>query len=398
MQRPKGRVNEEIVLLSMGTHLTSGRTVSYSGTAPEPGQDGHVLVIDDEPEIRQLMSELLESQGYHVRTAGEGSEGIAAFRKGRVRVVISDIRMPNMDGLEVLRRVRDIDETVPVILVTGFGDFEYAVDALRKGAYDFLQKPIQAGILLNTVERAKEHCRLKRVEKDQPRILREQVLRKTRELQESYERIRAVQGNAIFTLAKLAEARDGETAGHLERIQLYTRILCAYMQDLQDYADILTDQYVDDLVMASVLHDIGKVAIADSILLSPEKYGETERRIMKQHTVVGGQHLREAAEETGDESVLSLGRDVAYYHHERWDGQGYPEGLKGEEIPLAARIVALADVYDALTTERRYKRAFSHDEAADLIKENRGKHFDPAVVDAFLATEDNFRRIRALLE
>ena len=434
--------------------------------------------------------------------------------------------MPCLDGLEVLRRVKEIDDTVPVILVTGHGDMENAIKALREGAYDFLQKPINTEIMLNTVRQAMEHYRLRNFERNYTRVLEKQVEERTQELartadflkgildsstgvsivvtdfdervvfwntgaekifgysademngrkadslyadndvtkrhaealrnrveQESatahgkvkqvakdgrlitlsmamspmwdadgnvrgilslgqdvteemrlheelkvsFETIKRIQGSAIFALAKLAETRDEETAYHLERIQLYCRVLSAYLRTKERFKVILTDQFVDDLVMASVLHDIGKVAIPDAILFNPNKFGIDEYEIMKQHTYLGGKALDEAASETGEESVLSIGRDIAYYHHERWDGSGYPEGLRGEEIPLVARIVAIADVYDALTTERRYKRAFSHHEALSVISEQSGRQFDPQLVEAFLEIADEFARIREKL-
>jgi response regulator RpfG family c-di-GMP phosphodiesterase len=214
------------------------------------------------------------------------------------------------------------------------------------------------------------------------------------QLEDSYERIRRLQGSSIFALAKLAESRDGETGFHLRRIQDYCRVLCENLRNQPKYQAAMTQEFVDDLVQSSVLHDIGKVAIPDSVLFNPRKFAVGEYEIMKQHAVHGGRALEEAAEETGEKTYLSMGRDIAYYHHEHWDGNGYPYGLQGEEIPLAARIVAIADVYDALTTERRYKRAFSHEEAVSVILDSSGKQFDPALVDVFIAIEGRFRDIR----
>src|SRR5208283_4644171 len=184
------------------------------------------------------------------------------------------------------------------------------------------------------------------------------------ELVKSYQRIRRIQGASIFALAKLAESRDGETAFHLSRLQAYSRILCNQLAAHSLYKEFMTQQFVEDLVQCSVLHDIGKVGIPDAILFNSKKFGIDEFEVMKRHSVYGGAALEEAAHEAGDkDSYLYLAKDVAYYHHERWDGNGYPFGLKGEEIPLSARVVAVADVYDALTTERRYKRSYSHEEA-----------------------------------
>lgn len=493
--------------------------------------EGSILAIDDDVAARGLLADLLSLSGYTVFTAGEGREGIELFTERRPDLVITDIQMPHMDGLELLRRVRDVDESAPVILVTGHGDLDNALRALRRGAYDFLLKPINPEILLNTVRKGLEHCRLKRFEKNYRRVLEEQVEERTRELADrttelartneflqgildsstrvaivltdfdnqilfwnsgaeniygycaeemvgtsihrlfpvddatwghvdklarlmrnkagtvqenmkqlgkdgqiltvsmavspmceasgqvrgilglgldvtnevrlhdelldSYKRIKKMQGASVFALAKLAESRDGETAFHLERLQEYCSILCARLRLRERYSEWMTDQFVEDLVQCSVLHDIGKVGVPDSILFNRDKFGLDEYEIMKQHSVHGGRALEEAAHKVGErENFLSMGKDVAYYHHERWDGGGYPAGLKAEEIPLSARIVAIADVYDALTTERRYKRAYSHEEARDVIVKEKAKQFDPELVEAFLEAEEEFREIR----
>ncbi|MEW6349179.1 MAG: HD domain-containing phosphohydrolase [Thermodesulfobacteriota bacterium] len=362
---------------------------------------GTVLAIDDDETSVELLKDLLEMGGFKVHTACEGREGIGVFQDENPHAVITDIRMPLMDGLEVAARIREIDDTVPVIIATGFGDVENAILALREGAYDFLQKPVNAEILLNTVRRAVESCRLRRFERNQQAVLRELVEERTRELREkgelllkSYRRIKRIQGASIFALAKLAEYRDEETSFHLRRIQEYCRALTITLGRREQYRDLISEQYLEDLVECSLLHDIGKVGLPDSILLCPRKFVDDEYALMKQHAVLGGKTLEDAAIEAGEQSFLSMGRDVAYYHHERWDGQGYPFRLKGEEIPLAARIVALADVYDALTTKRRYKRPFTHEDALFEIIESRGQRFDPEIVDAFVEVEGLFREIR----
>lgn len=218
--------------------------------------------------------------------------------------------------------------------------------------------------------------------------------RLTEELRRSYDQIKRTQDVSIFSLAKLAESRDEETGLHLTRIQEYCRALCASLARREGHRHTMPKEFIDDLVRSSVLHDIGKVGIPDRILLCPDKFGPEEVAIMRQHPIFGGRALEEAVLRLGEKSFLSVGSDVAYYHHERWDGCGYPFGLKAEEIPLAARIVAIADVYDALTTERRYKRAFSHEEAYDIIVAGKGTQFDPELVDVFQEIEAEFRAIR----
>ena len=198
----------------------------------------------------------------------------------------------------------------------------------------------------------------------------------------------------ILGLAKLAEYRDEGTGKHLERIREYSRILAEKMSRLPLYEGYITDKYIEDIYRSSILHDIGKVGIPDAILLKPDKLTRDEFEIIKTHTLLGGDALNEIDKWIEGTSFLTLGKEIAYYHHEKWDGTGYPKGLKGAAIPLSARIVALADVYDALTSRRSYKKAFNHEKARDIIIGLKGSHFDPVVVDAFLALEKDFRRIR----
>ncbi len=194
-------------------------------------------------------------------------------------------------------------------------------------------------------------------------------------------------------LAKLAEYRDKDTGGHLERIREYSRILAHGIADHPEYKGYITEDYIKALCLSSILHDIGKVAIPDSILLKPAKLDKDEFEIIKQHASLGGDAIKEAEAQIKGKSFLTIGKEISYYHHEKWDGTGYPAGLSGKRIPLSARIVALADVYDALTTNRIYKKAYSHEKAKEIILNNRGTHFDPDIVDAFCELEEEFRAI-----
>ena len=201
----------------------------------------------------------------------------------------------------------------------------------------------------------------------------------------------------ILGLAKLAEYRDEGTGTHLERIREYSRLIAEHMSSLPKYRDYITEAYTADIYQSSILHDIGKVGIPDAILLKPGELTASEFEIIKTHTALGGTALDAIDSRIEGKSFLTLGREIAYHHHEKWDGSGYPDGLREEDIPLSARIVALADVYDALTSKRFYKDAFLHEEARDIILGLRGAHFDPDVVDAFIALEDRFSRICAEL-
>jgi PAS domain S-box-containing protein len=213
-----------------------------------------------------------------------------------------------------------------------------------------------------------------------------------RELENKLHNARAA---TILGLAKLSEYRDKGTGAHLERIREYAKIIAEKMAKIPAYKDYITEKYIDDIYQSSILHDIGKVGIQDSVLLKPGKLNPEEFNIIKRHTVLGGDALADIESQIGERSFLILGKEIAYYHHEKWDGTGYPDGLKGKEIPLSARMVAIADVYDALTTKRFYKEAFTHEKSREIIISLKGSHFDPDVVDAFLANEKNFSKICA---
>jgi PAS domain S-box-containing protein len=219
-------------------------------------------------------------------------------------------------------------------------------------------------------------------------------VRLEKKLQESFEQIKNTQRASILGLATLTEYRTAETGTHLKRMMQFTRVLATWLAKLPKYADYISPEYIEDLCLSSVLHDVGKVSIRDAVLAKPAKLTPEEFEHIKQHAALGGDALRSIDKEITFQSFLTLGKEIAYYHHERWDGTGYPTGRRGDQIPLSARIVALPDVYDALTSKRAYKDAISHEEAVRIITAERGTHFDPDVVDAFLAESETFRRIR----
>ena len=227
-------------------------------------------------------------------------------------------------------------------------------------------------------------------------VLRDRTEKKKMELDliESYRKIQEARAATILGLAKLAEYRDEGTGTHLERIRDYARILAVELSKDPRFSDTVDQQYVDDIYQSSILHDIGKVGTPDALLLKPGKLTGEEFDIIKRHTLMGGNALKAIESQIEGKSFLAMGREIAFNHHEKWDGSGYPRGLKGEAIPLSARIIALADVYDALTTKRFYKEAFSHEKAKNMIILLKSKHFDPRIVDAFLAVQKEFNRVR----
>jgi len=214
------------------------------------------------------------------------------------------------------------------------------------------------------------------------------------DLLESYRKLQNARMATILGLAKLAEYRDEGTGTHLERIREYAKLLAEALSNNPKYTGHITPEYVDDIYQSSILHDIGKVGIPDAVLLKPDKLSDEEFNVIKRHTTLGGDAIKAIEAKIEGQSFLALGKEIAYNHHEKWDGSGYPRGLSGEGIPLSARIIALADVYDALTTKRFYKEAFSHKRSRQMIVDLKGTHFDPEMVDVFLTLQDEFNRIR----
>ncbi len=321
-----------------------------------------VLVVEDDPVTAEMLEHALGEFGYKVQIATDGREAFRQIRTGRYHLVVSDWEMPEMTGVELCRQVRKRRSSgyVYLVLLTSRSATQDVVDGLNAGADDFITKPFQP----------QELCvRLRAGE----RILSLE----SRDL-------------AIFAMAKLAESRDQETGAHLERIREYSRILAGELSRRSEFSDQLDEELVETLYLTSPLHDIGKVGIPDRVLLKPGRLTADEFEIMKQHTVIGGETLEAVARAHPGVPFLQMACDVAWCHHEKFDGSGYPRGLAGEAIPLCARIVALADVYDALTTKRVYKPAYSHATARQIVLEGSGKHFDPAAVDAFVEQESRF--------
>ncbi len=324
-----------------------------------------VLVVEDDWITAQVLSNALETFGYTVTVAEDAEEAYEFLRSGEFRLVVTDWEMPGMSGIELCRRIRSRHSAayVYVILLTCHTGVENIVQGLDAGADDYLTKPF----------------------KPQELAMRLRV----------GERILSLESRdlTIFALAKLAESRDSETGEHLERMREYCRILAEELSLHPRYRDVVDGEYVGQIYLTSPLHDIGKVGIPDSILLKPGKLTEEEFEVMKQHSVLGGQTLDAVAAHHPEASYLQMARDIAFTHHERVDGRGYPDGLQGDDIPLCGRIAALADVYDALTSKRVYKAAYDHETAKEIILSECGRHFDSDVVDAFLRREDRFIKV-----
>lgn len=327
---------------------------------------GPILLVDSDAEARRELASHLDDDEFEVRFASNGVDALHQMGDGKVRLVVSDSRMPLMDGLELCRRVRhgDFGGYVYVILLTDSDSIDERIAGLTAGADDFVSKPIHPSELVARINVGRRVLQLE-----------------TREA-------------LIFSLAKLAESRDPETGHHIERVQWYSRTLAEQLKLNAEHSDDITPQFIQLIFQTSPLHDIGKVGVPDNVLLKPGKLTKEEFEEIKKHPLLGADTLRGAIERSPEAGFLRMAYDIALSHHEKFDGSGYPHGIAGEEIPLAARIVALADVYDALTTNRVYKSAYPHEKAKEIILEGRGGHFDPDVVDAFLAIEEVFQTIR----
>ncbi len=347
-----------------------------------------VLLVDDTDSNLELLTLIFAREGARTLTAANGFKALELVEKHKdaIDLIVTDIRMPEMDGITLTRKVREIlDQRVPVILLTADRKTdEQLIAGLTAGANDYLTKPVNE---LELKARSSSMLRLKRAFDENialQKSLEIKVMERTIEIEQTRDL-------AMFGFAKLAEHRDPDTGGHLERIREYTRVLAAQLHTSGPYQVEVDEAFITTIQRASPLHDIGKVGIPDNILLKPGKLTPDEFDVMKRHAVIGGWTLEESEKRlTINSSFLHMAKEIAYCHHEKWDGSGYPANLKGKEIPLAARIMALADVYDALISKRIYKGPMPHAETRLIILEGSGKHFDPAVVKAYLAIEPAF--------
>jgi len=342
---------------------------------------GRILLVDDAPENLRILSESLRSD-YTIMFARNGTDALRlAAGDPAPDIILLDIIMPGMNGYEVCSALKQSERTkdIPVIFITAQdGENDEAV-GFSLGADDYVKKPFQVSLVRKRVANQLEI----KLYRDR---LKDLVNERTQQLQ-------LTQEATIHAMASLAEWRDPETGNHIQRTRAYVSALAEYMSQQEEYAAQLDADTLYWLNLSAPLHDVGKVGIADAVLRKPGKLTPEEFDAMKEHTVLGRAVLAKAEQMLGSNSFLRVASDIAYCHHERWDGKGYPRGIKEDEIPISARLMSVADVYDALRSKRVYKPAMSHEKASGIIIEGRGTQFDPAVVDAFLNIQENFCQI-----
>ncbi|EIC22718.1 response regulator [Thiorhodovibrio frisius] len=358
---------------------------------PKPINQPLVLIVDDSPHNLSLMSELLKDT-YRIKIANHGVKALRiAATKPQPDLILLDIMMPEMDGYDVCRQLKADPATrdIPVIFLTGSSGLGNEEKGLAMGAVDYLHKPISPPIMLARIQAQLALKASADFLRSKAAFLEQEVARRTREAL-------AIQDVTILAMASLAETRDNETGNHIRRTQYYVKVLAEHLRSHPRLAPQLSEDYIKVLWKSAPLHDIGKIGIPDRILLKPGRLEPAEFEIMKTHTTLGWNAIQAAEDRLGmPVAFLSVAKEIALSHQEKWDGSGYPQGLAGEAIPLSARLMAVADVYDALISRRVYKPAMPHDTAAAIIIAGKGQHFDPDIVDAFIALQTEFQAIAA---
>ena len=350
-----------------------------------------ILVVDDTPDNLSLMSGLLKDK-YRVKLATDGEKALKiAQADNKPDLILLDIVMPGLSGYMVCKILKNDPATraIPIIFLTAMTATEEEKKGLELGAADFITKPVNPPIVMARVATQLQNKAAADFLKDQTVYLETEVAKRTRELA-------AIQDVTILALASLAETRDNDTGNHIRRTQHYVKLLAEHLKTHERFRSFLTDDTIALLFKSAPLHDIGKVGIPDRILLKPGRFEPHEFEIMKTHCQLGRDALQHAEDKLGLEvEFLKYAKEIAYGHQEKWDGSGYPQGLAGDDIPISARLMAVADVYDALISRRVYKEGMPHAKAVAIIAEGRGSHFDPDIVTAFLSLDGEFQAVAA---
>ena len=339
-----------------------------------------ILLVDDSRLNLAIARDLL-SEEYSVETVNSGENALLYLEDNEPDLVLLDIQMPGMDGIEVMRRLKESEnwKGIPVIFLTADRTEKTEETCFQMGAVDYIGKPFVPAIMLQRVRRTME---LEEYKKNLEHMVEQQL-----------QRITQLQQDIIITMANLIESRDGTTGEHVKRTSAYVNLLINKMQEKDLYKEILTPTYIDYMQKAAPLHDIGKLTVPDRILQKPGALTKEEYELIQLHAEEGGRLIQDNMDRIVDREFVEIARDMAACHHEKWSGGGYPHDLKGEDIPLAARILAIADVFDALVSERQYKKGMSLEQAFEIMEKERGRSFEPQLLDVFMEAEEELREL-----
>ena len=330
-----------------------------------------ILVVDDD-RTNLIMAERLLGKEYQIISVTSGEQALKFLSKRKPDLILLDINMPEMDGFEVMRNIKENEEweKVPVIFLTADRDADTEVECLQMGAVDFIGKPFEPEIMRNRIRRTLE---IEEYRKDLEGVVRRQTAK-----------IEKIQREIIISLANMIESRDGSTGQHVKRTSQYVEMIIGELKKRNMFSNVISESYVYNVIKAAPMHDIGKIKVPDHVLQKPGKLTDEEFEVMKQHSAEGGKIIHMIMENIEEKDYIEVAYNVATFHHEKWNGRGYPDGLVGEQIPLEARIMAVADVFDALISKRCYKDAMPLDKAFAIIEESKGEHFDPQIAQVFM--------------